>query len=211
MGKTFWSQSSRFQPKSSTSTRRSNSTETRWVIATSSCVHLCSQQHLLLCHTSCCFSFTGCLKDAPFRTRVLVLDREVGCLKTGSASMNAGGSQKPPLPATVSVRCLRLFHHLAFLVGLFSPLSCEWWLWLSSVSQVRELSDHFPIEVMLKSSAHLLQALSHLTFIAISVIVCSCLPALWSSALVSHSGGSTKGAESQQISYWNVSLFIYAT
>ncbi|TNM86515.1 hypothetical protein fugu_006745 [Takifugu bimaculatus] len=43
---------------------------------------------------------------------------------------------------------------------------------------VRALSDHFPIEVMLKSSAHLLQALSHLTLIGISVIVCSCLPAL---------------------------------
>lgn len=42
--------------------------------------------------------------------------------------------------------------------------------------QVRLVSDQFPIEVMLKSSAHFLQ--STLMLISISVIVCSFLPTL---------------------------------
>lgn len=188
MEKTCWSQSNRSQPKSSTSTRRSNSTETRWVIATSSCVHLCSQQHLLLCHTSCCFSFTGCLKDAPFKTRVQVLDREVGCLKTGSASMNAGGSQTPPLPATVSIRCLRPFHHLAFLVWLFSSLK----LWMVTLTVLclpgagtqRPLSHRGDAKELRPPPAGLVPPDLHrhlcdrLLLPASSVIVCSCLP-LW--------------------------------
>lgn len=49
---------------------------------------------------------------------------------------------------------------------------------VASVCQVLELSDHLPVEVKLKSSAHLLQATPLLILISVSVIVCSFLSAL---------------------------------
>lgn len=54
------------------------------------------------------------------------------------------------------------------------------WLHVPFVHQVREVSDHLPVQVSLKSAARLLQATPLIALISICVVICSFLPALWS-------------------------------
>lgn len=83
--------------------------------------------------------------------------------------------------------CLKFTHspcpHFCETSRNFRSFICIW-IVTFVVYQVLAISDHFPIEVVLKSSAHLLQATTLLALVSVSAIVCSFLPALWSTALV---------------------------
>lgn len=76
--------------------------------------------------------------------------------------------------------------HLFLCVLLKQPdVNTVWWCLtltsIASVCQVVQLSDHYPVEVVLKSSALFLQATPLLSLISASMIVWSFLSALWSS------------------------------
>lgn len=66
-----------------------------------------------------------------------------------------------------------------------ADVNTVWWCLtltsIASVCQVVQLSDHYPVEVVLKSSALFLQATPLLSLISASVILWSFLSALWSS------------------------------